>query len=205
MLTRRVFLGSSAVLASELFGAPAGSPTRDLERLADSALREARKLKASYCDIRINRYRNQDISLRMSPERGGGKILEVPGVSEETSFGFGVRVIANGAWGFAASPVVTHEAIARTTREAVDMARANAALQSKPIQLAPVRAYRDRWTSPFDRNPFDVPIEEKLDIMRSAAAVGRLRTRGGDESAGERAARTRRAARASGGAAGLRR
>src|SRR5437660_7776766 len=106
MFTRRVFLGSSAVLASELFGAPAGSPTRDLERLADSALREARKLRASYCDIRINRYRNQDISLRMSPERGGGKILEVPGVSEETSFGFGVRVIANGAWGFAASPVV---------------------------------------------------------------------------------------------------
>ncbi len=177
MLTRRVFLGSSAVLASELFGATAGSPTRDLERLADSALREARKLKASYCDIRINRYRNQDISLRMSPERGGGKILEVPGVSEETSFGFGVRVIANGAWGFAASPVVTHEAIARTTREAVDMARANAALQPKPVQLAPVRAYRDRWTSPFERNPFDVPIEEKLDILRSAAAEVKKNTR----------------------------
>src|SRR5438034_2897498 len=63
MFTRRVFLGSSALLASELFGATAGSPTRDLEKLADSALREARKLKASYCDIRINRYRNQDISL----------------------------------------------------------------------------------------------------------------------------------------------
>src|SRR5438093_5996573 len=108
MFTRRAFLGSSAWLASELFGAP-----RELEKLADSALREARKLKASYCDIRINRYRNQDISLRMSP-------LEVPGVSEETSFGFGVRVIANGAWGFAASPVATHEEIARIAREAVD-------------------------------------------------------------------------------------
>src|SRR5204862_6067851 len=119
MLTRRVFLGSSALVASGLFGAPAASPSRDLEKLADTALREARKLKASYCDIRINRYRNQDISLRMSPERGGGKILEVPGVSEETSFGFGVRVIANGAWGFAASPVVTHEAFARTTRESL--------------------------------------------------------------------------------------
>src|SRR5206468_13113834 len=107
MFTRRVFLGSSALLASELFGATAGSPSRDLEKLADSALREARKLKASYCDIRINRYRLQDISLRMSPERGRGKILEVPGVCEETSLGFGVPVIANGARRIAASPVGT--------------------------------------------------------------------------------------------------
>ena len=67
--------------------------------------------------------------------------------------------------------------IARTTREAVDMARANAALQPKPVQLAPVRGYRDRWTSPFDRNPFDVPIEEKLDILRSAAAEVKKNTR----------------------------
>src|SRR2546426_7943822 len=109
MIPRRVFLGSSAWLAAELFGAPAdskstgASPSRNLEKLAGAALREARKLKATYCDIRINRYRNQDISLRMSPERGGGKTLEVPAIAEETSFGFGVRVIARGAWGFAAS------------------------------------------------------------------------------------------------------
>src|SRR5437773_2302450 len=140
MFTRRVFLGSSAVLASELFGAPAPSPSRDLEKLADTALREARKLKAAYCDIRINRYRNQDISMRMSPERGGGKTLETPSVSEETSFGFGVRVIAGGAWGFAASPVLTHESIARIAREAVEMARANAALQSTAPKGSPAAA-----------------------------------------------------------------
>src|SRR5207248_8927166 len=79
MLTRRAFLGLSALLATELFGASAdsksspASPSRDLEKLADSALREAKRLKASYCDIRINRYHNQDIALRMSPERGTGK------------------------------------------------------------------------------------------------------------------------------------
>jgi TldD protein len=183
MLTRRAFLGSSTLLATELYGAPADSkspqaaPSRELEKLADSAVREARKLKASYCDIRINRYHNQDIALRMSPERGTGKTLEVPNVAEDTSFGFGVRVIANGAWGFAASPLVTNDEIARITREAVDMARANAALQPKPIQLAPTKAYRDRWTSPFERNPFDVPIEEKLAIMRAAAAEVKKNTR----------------------------
>ena len=179
MLTRREFIGSSALLASNLFGAPHGSksPSKDLEKLAANALREARKRKATYCDIRINHYRTQDIALRMSPERGTGKTLEVPNVAEDTSFGFGVRVIANGAWGFAASPIVTSDEIARITREAVDMARANSALQPKPLELAPTRAYHDRWTSPFDRNPFDVSIEEKLALMRSAAAEVKKNTR----------------------------
>ena len=58
------------------------------------------------------------------------------------SFGFGVRVIVNGAWGFASSPVVTPEEIAAITKEAVIIAKANASIQSRPIELAPVKAYR---------------------------------------------------------------
>jgi PmbA/TldA metallopeptidase domain 1 len=81
MLTRRTFLNTSA-----------------------AALREAKKLKASYCDIRIIRTRQQFLNIRLNPERGTGKTLEVPGVGDGGSFGFGVRVIVDGAWGFAASP-----------------------------------------------------------------------------------------------------
>ena len=69
----------------------------------------------------------------------------MPHVTDDGSFGFGVRVIVNGAWGFAASPVVTPEEIARITGEAVIIAKANATIQPKPVQLAPVKAYRDRW------------------------------------------------------------
>ena len=47
---------------------------------------------------------------------------------------------------------------------AVSVARANAAIQPKPIQLAPVKTYRDRWVTPFDKDPFDVPMAEKLDL-----------------------------------------
>src|SRR3954449_3576503 len=105
MISRRLFLGaSSAALAAELFGA-GSAPSPALEKLADAALREAKKLKASYCDIRINRYRDQSVSVRLSPERGTGKTLEVPDISDVESFGFGVRVVVNGAWGFASSPL----------------------------------------------------------------------------------------------------
>ncbi|MEK7405702.1 MAG: TldD/PmbA family protein [Acidobacteriota bacterium] len=173
MITRRTFIGSSALLAADLFGAPAESakPSAKLEALGAAALREAKKHKASYCDIRINRYRNQMAAVRLSPERGTGKTLEVPSVSDADSFGFGVRVIVEGAWGFAASPVVTPEEIARITAEAVTVARSSARLAGKPVVLTPVKAYRDRWRSPLERNPFEVPVGEKLELLRAAAAI----------------------------------
>lgn len=171
-LTRREFVASAATAAcaAELFAGPADArvPSRSLEKLADAALREAKKLKASYCDIRIVRYRDQSVSVRLSPERGTSKTLEVPGVADTDSFGFGVRVIKDGAWGFAASPVVTAEEIRRITGEAVTVANANAQIRSNPVVLAPVKAYRDRWTSPYERNPFDVAIGEKLEILLEA-------------------------------------
>ena len=63
----------------------------------------------------------------------------MPNVSEDSSFGFGVRVIVNGAWGFASSPIVTPEEIARITGEAAIIAKANAAIQPRPIILRPSR------------------------------------------------------------------
>jgi TldD protein len=173
MFTRRNFLQTTgaAVATSNLFAQQQGTnrPSRELENLGAVALAEAKKLKATYCDIRIIRYRSQQIAVRLNPERGTGKTLEVPGVGDSSSFGFGVRVIANGAWGFAASPIVTKEEIARITREAVAVAKANSVLQSSPVRLAPVKAYRDRWQTPHERDPFAVTIEEKLELIRAAA------------------------------------
>ena len=172
-MNRRVFMSATATaLATRLFAAPGGStkPNPELENLGAVALREAKKLKASYCDIRIIRYRRQSISARLNPERGTGKTLEVPNVFNSGSFGFGVRVIAEGAWGFAASPFVDKDEIARMTREAVAVAKANAVLRAKPVVLAPVKAYRDRWQTPHERDPFEVTVEEKLDLVRAAAA-----------------------------------
>ena len=95
----------------------------ELENLAGVALQRAKQLGATYADIRINRYRNRSISLRTSPERGApDKVNHVPGVLETGSFGFGVRVIHSGSWGFAASPQVTKEAIGRATDDAVAIA-----------------------------------------------------------------------------------
>src|SRR5580704_17722305 len=110
MLTRRDLLVSAAAFAAaeRLFAAPKESktPSADLEKLGAVALRESKKYKATYCDVRIVRLRDQRVGLRLNPERGTGKTQSVPNVGEDASFGFGVRVIVNGAWGFASSPIV---------------------------------------------------------------------------------------------------
>jgi TldD protein len=172
MLTRRHFVAAAgAAMANQLFAAPAESkiPSADLEKLGAAALAEAAKYKASYCDIRVVRIRNQRIATRLSPERGTGRTLAVPTVAEDSSFGFGVRVIVDGAWGFASSPIVTKEEIARITGEAVVIAKANAAIQPKPVRLAPVKAYRERWVTPHETDPFSIPMPEKLELLRSVA------------------------------------
>ena len=52
----------------------------------------------------------------------------------------------------------------------MQVAKANASLMNKPVVLAPVPAYTDYWQTPHERDPFEVPIQEKLELIRSAAA-----------------------------------
>ncbi len=144
-------------------------PPDKLKELSAFALEQATKAGASYADIRINRYRNQVVNLRSQPDFQTGKLNHVPAVSDSETFGFGVRVLANGAWGFAASYLVKPNEIARAAKEAVETARANAGLRRQRVQLAPVPAYTDVFRTPIAKDPFSVPIKEKLDLLRSVA------------------------------------
>jgi TldD protein len=178
-LSRRSFLATTLTEASvlpaiRLFAEPADAstkPTLELERLGAMALTEARRAGATYADIRINRYRQQVCGYRLSPRRGSSGTDEVPTVTDQQSFGFGVRVIANRQWGFAASPQVTAAEIGRIAREAVLVAKANSVLQASPVRLAPTKAYRDRWTSPFEQDPFAVSLDQKLELVHGAAVT----------------------------------
>ena len=94
-------------------------------------------------------------------------------VSDTGSFGFGLRVLADGAWGFSASYEVTRDAIARAAAEAVEIAKANAPLRREPVRLAPTPSYRDTYRTKVVTDPFSVPIEQKLELLRAVAAEAR--------------------------------
>ena len=133
MTTRRDFLKTAGVAAGAATLLPAWAYEAeawateapvDKMRLADVALSTAKRAGATYADIRINRYRFESVSTREQ---------QVQNVSRTQSFGFGVRVLYKGTWGFAASRDVTDAEVRRVTLSAVEIARANSAFQRKPV------------------------------------------------------------------------
>ena len=139
-----------------------------LRELAAFALEQAKKAGATYADIRLNRYRSQVVSLRSQPDFATGKLNHVPSVSDTETFGFGVRALASGAWGFSASNRVQRDDIARAAREAVEIAKTNASLRLAPVKLAPVKSFTDVYSTPIIRDPFDVAVGDKIELLRSA-------------------------------------
>jgi TldD protein len=137
----------------------------DKNQVADAALAAAKRLGASYADVRVNRYRTEFITTR---ER------QVQNVARNQNYGFGVRVLYKGTWGFAASPVVTPEEAVRATTAAFEIAKANSQFQRKPIRLAPAPKVVTTWKSQFEKEPFDVSVDDKIQfLMRvNEAALG---------------------------------
>jgi TldD protein len=186
-VTRRKFVGSFALGAAALGmsglsasagegkpmpgaapgAAPGQGPDTVYRPLTEVALETARSLGASYADIRIARYRSQQAYIRTQADFGTTNIQHVPEVSDSESFGFGVRVLVNGTWGFAAATKVERDEVARVTREAVGVARTNAALTRQAVQLAPVTPAVALFRTPFTKDPFSVSLKEKLDFLRA--------------------------------------
>ncbi len=128
----------------------------DKNGLADMAISTAKRLGVAYADIRINRYRSESVSTREQ---------QVQNVARNQNFGFGVRVLWQGAWGFAASRNVTPEEVRRITGQAVEVARANAPYQRKPVKLVPVDPVVTSWKSAFEKDPFEVSIDDKIHFL----------------------------------------
>ena len=127
--------------------------------LADVALEAARAAGASYCDVRIGRYLNQALITRED---------KVQSVTSNESLGIGIRVLARGTWGFAATKDLSHDGVAAAARQAVAIAKANAAFQATPVQLAPTPALGEReWRTPLSKNAMAVPVKDKIDLLLS--------------------------------------
>ena len=133
--------------------APQKSTTQELANLAVQLIEQA---GCEYGDIRLCNYRNQNLTAR---DRS------LKGLSDNVSSGFGVRVLLDGAWGFAASHRKTAAEITRIVKLAVEIAKGSRLSQQNPIKLAPVRAYKDKYVTPIQIDPFTVSIGEKAELL----------------------------------------
>jgi TldD protein len=153
----------SRAVDTDFTGLPLGA-------LADAALSRARDLGAEHADLRVERVRDADLSLRDGRLAGSG---------DDTDSGLAVRVVVDGTWGFAATTELTADAAAETARRAVDLARVCRPLSTERVELAdePVHAGAS-WVSAYDLDPFEVPADDQAALL--AAWSARVQGAGAD-------------------------
>ena len=127
-----------------------------MKTLSSWALDLAALRGASYCDVRI-----VDERQRMLATTNG----KVGHASTSESSGFGVRVIVDGAWGFAASEDLGRPSVEATCALAISIARASARVKEQAIRLAPEAAAVAQWTSACEIDPFSTSVEENMDLL----------------------------------------
>ncbi len=124
--------------------------------LAAIAINSAKINGATYADIRIIIKDTEDIEVRNG---------EIATLDESESIGFGVRVIVNGCWGFAASSRIEKEEVEKITKKACAEAAASSMLKKEDIRFSKEEIHQTTWHTPFIIDPFSVPVTEKLDLL----------------------------------------
>lgn len=166
-LSRRSFVKAGVAGAAWMAAKPQLALARGLlteptlDEIVQRTLAAAKRAGATYADLRVVRRRAEAVFTR---ETG------VDGVDSRDEYGLGVRVIADGAWGFAATPRVLAAEGERVARQAVLVAKAHASLRKAPVALAPTAVNVDVWQTPLTKDPFKIPLEDKAELL---LAIGR--------------------------------
>src|SRR5690606_6468346 len=135
--------------------------------LADLALAKATELGASFADLHLMQTDRESLFVREEM---------VQGVDAGSSLGCSVRVLVQGAWGFAASEEISEKRVLQLVESAIAIAKGQAGWRKHPIEIETLPAYTGRWDMPVKVDPFTIPLEEKverlLDINRAALGKG---------------------------------
>jgi TldD protein len=131
------------------------------------ALDTATLLGASYADVRVVQRLEESIAIKTG---------RVEGVASGESEGFGVRVIVEGAWGFASSHILGLDEADRVAAEAVRIAKASATALRVPVELADRPPAIGRYETPVVEDPFGVPLERKIaDLLAADEAAAKVK------------------------------
>ena len=124
-----------------------------------SALDLARLRGAQYADVRVVNHREESLSVK------DGIVEQLS--SSETE-GVGVRVLVNGAWGFASSRTITKDEIDHITAQAVAIAHASGLVSGEKVDLGPKVTNQGTYQTPVQIDPFSVSLEDKLSLLMNA-------------------------------------
>ena len=86
-------------------------------------------------------------------------------VFESSTHGLGVRVLVDGHWGFAGGPL-SNRGSSDSVKKAVTLAKVMPQ-RTRTVRLADAPVVQDTYTTPYEEDPFDVPLSEKVELARS--------------------------------------
>ena len=151
--------------ASSVPGVASPQGPLDADHLAasrDAALSRAEAHGCGHAELRVEHLRSQQVRLRDA---------RLEGAAEDIELGMGVRVVIDGALGFAATVATGADQAAALVDEAVAVARTIARAGGQTIELADEPGHGVvRWTSSYDVDPVDVPLADKVPCCRSGVA-----------------------------------
>jgi TldD protein len=134
-----------------------------LAALSEAAISAGKAAGATHVDVRIERTRSGLLALRD---------VDLQSQADETIFGIGVRVIVNGAWGFASSPDVSIASAKKMAEIAVSMAKTSKPLSTEEVTLTPEPVYANQqWVSAYEIDPFEVSDHEKIGRLTDLSAA----------------------------------
>ncbi len=132
-----------------------------MKDLTGRALNMAQVRGASYADVRIVERVTQHIAVKNG---------RVEALEQDESLGFGVRVIVNGAWGFASSSLLEGHEIERIVTQAVAIAKASALTKTRDVHLGTPVVSQGIFETPIRINPFTISLDEKIGLLLKADA-----------------------------------
>jgi TldD protein len=130
-----------------------------VHELAEHAIDAAVSAGAGYADARVLVRRAQNVSTKNG---------EVDSVSDSETEGIGVRVLVDGAWGFAGDPRLSAEGARDAAQRAVAFARASASRARRKVELATLEPETGDYRTPIEEDPIDVPLERKIELCLRA-------------------------------------
>ncbi len=137
-----------------------------MNELIDLALDAAQRAGTQYADIRLTERDTESLTVKNG---------DLQAASSNRSAGFGVRVLVDGAWGFAGSALLDRDEVERVTREAVQIARASGLARRDPVRLDDTPPAVASYRTPLVEDPFSVSVDDKLAILFEAdAAMARV-------------------------------
>jgi TldD protein len=142
------------------------SDMQRFQELGQRALGVAQAAGAQWADVRVGTVECEDVGVRNG---------RVAALNRLDATGFGVRVLIDGAHGFASGYDLTNTEMERVAHLAVDLARASREAGPGRLRWAEEPVWRDVWTSDYLIDPFKVPLEDKIDVLMRADEILRAK------------------------------